>query len=147
MPSDQSLQDYKNKIESIASYLNLLIDIHERLPEQFNKIYKQLNSGALTRLNYTQKQILINKLIQEEIDNLDLHLKLTTQALEENPDADSAAIERGIHGLVELFELSDLDHEAQVMFFKMSMAHNLKSTSPFPLAALNELKIESSGTH
>ncbi|AYK03007.1 helicase-related protein [Legionella sainthelensi] len=139
-PSDQSLQDYKNKIESIASYLNLLIDIHERLPEQFNKIYKQLNSGALTRLNYTQKQILINKLIQEEIDNLDLHLKLTTQALEENPDADSAAIERGIHGLVELFELSDLDHEAQVMFFKMSMAHNLKSTSPFPLAALNELK-------
>ncbi|ARB91569.1 helicase-related protein [Legionella longbeachae] len=139
-PSDQSLQEYKNKIESIANYLNLLIDIHERLPEQFNKIYKQLNTGALSRLNYTQKQILITKLIQEEIENLDLYLKLTTQALEENPDADSAAIERGIHGLVELFELNDLDHEAQVMFFKMSMAHNLKSTSPFPLAALNELK-------
>lgn len=139
-PSDQSLHDYKNKIESIANYLNLLIDIHERLPEQFNKIYKQLNSGALARLNYTQKQILINKLIQEKIENLDLYLKLTTQALEENPEADSTAIERGIHGLVELFELTDLDHEAQVMFLKMSMAHNLKSTSPFPLAALNELK-------
>ncbi|KTD11770.1 coiled-coil protein [Legionella gratiana] len=139
-PSDQSLQDYKNKIESIAKYLNLLIDIHERLPEQFNKIYKQLNSGALTRLNYTQKQILINELIQDNTAHLDLYLKLTTQALEENPDADSAAIERGVNGLVELFELTDLDPEAQVMFFKMSMAHNLKSTSPFPLAALNELK-------
>ncbi|KTD66037.1 coiled-coil protein [Legionella santicrucis] len=139
-PSDHSLQEYKNKIESIANYLNLLIDIHEQLPEQFNKIYKQLSSGALTRLNYTQKQILINKLIQDKIENLDLYLKLTTQALEENPDAESDAIERGIHGLVELFELTDLDPEAQVMFFKMSMAHNLKSTSPFPLAALNELK-------
>ncbi|MBI2786058.1 MAG: hypothetical protein HYX60_07045, partial [Legionella longbeachae] len=139
-PSDQALQQYKNKIESIANYLNLLIDINGKLPRQFNKIYKQLSTGALARLNYSQKHILINKLIHDKSEMLDLYLKLTTQALEENLNADNKAIERAINGLVELFKLADLEPETQVMFFKMSMAHNLKSTSPFPLAALNELK-------
>ncbi len=139
-PSDQSLQDYKNKIEAIANYLNLLIDIKDRLPAQFNKIYKQLNTGILARLNYNQKQILVSRLIQEKPTELDLYLKLTTQALEENLEADKAAIERAMNGLVILFNLTDLEPETQVMFFKMSMAHNLKSTTPFPLEALNELK-------
>lgn len=139
-PSDQSLQDYKNRIEAIANYLNLLIDIKDRLPAQFNKLYKQLNTGVFTRLNYNQKQILVSRLIQDKATELDLYLKLTTQALEDNSEADSAAIERAINGLVILFNLTDLEPETQVMFFKMSMAHNLKSTTPFPLAALNELK-------
>ncbi len=139
-PSDLTLQSYKNKIESIANYLNLLIDINDRLPQQFNKIYKQLNTGPLARLNFKQKQILVDKLIKESSENLDLYLKLTTQALEEHPNADSIAIERAVNGLVELFKLSDLEPETQIMFFKMSMAHNLRSTTPFPLAALNEFK-------
>ena len=139
-PSDQSLQRYKNKIEAIANYLNLLIDIKEHNPEQFNSIYKQLNSGALSRINYTQKQVLISKLLQAQPDSLDLYFKLLTQALDENPDADTSAIDRAINGLVTLFNLSDLELETQTMFFKMSMAHNLKSPSPFPLTALNELK-------
>jgi hypothetical protein len=139
-PSDQSLQQYKNKIEAIANYLNLLIQINNRQPEQFNKIYKQLNKGPLSRLNYEQKQVLINKLISDKPEELDRYLKLTTQALEENPNANEVAIERAIQGLIELFKLSDLEPETQVMFFKMSMTHNLKSSSPFPLSALNELK-------
>ncbi|MGL5743464.1 MAG: hypothetical protein ACRCXC_13525 [Legionella sp.] len=139
-PSDTSLQTYKDKIESIANYLNLLIDINERLPQQFSKIYKQLNTGSLARFNYNQKQVLVSHLIKNKPDDLDLYLQLTTQALEENSTADSKALTRAINGLKELFELSDLEHETQIMFFKMSMAHNLKSSSPFPLAALNELK-------
>ncbi|CEG57729.1 preprotein translocase subunit SecA [Legionella fallonii] len=139
-PSDQSLQDYKNKIEGIADYLNLLIDIKDKHPTQFNKIYKELNTGALARLNYIQKLILVNSLIQDKSDQLDLYLKLTTQALEQNPEAGSAAIERAINGLVILFNLADLEPETQIMFFKMSMAHNLKSATPFPLGALSELK-------
>ncbi|WP_412757982.1 hypothetical protein [Legionella bozemanae] len=139
-PSDLTLQNYKDKIESIANYLNLLIDLHDRLPQQFNKIYKQLNTGNLARLSYKQKQILVNQLIKESPDRLDLYLKLTTQALEEQPHADNAAIERAVQGITELFKLSDLELDTQIMFFKMSMAHNLKSTTSFPLAALNEFK-------
>ncbi len=139
-PADQALQSYKAKIEAIANYLNLLIDIKDRLPEQFNTLYKQLNTGALARINYTQKQILVNKLIEAKPESLDLYLKLTTQALEENPDADNVAIARSINGLVTLFNLSDIEPETEIMFFKMSMAHNLNNPSPFPLAALNELK-------
>nr|WP_284498395.1 helicase-related protein [Legionella maioricensis] len=139
-PADQALQSYKNKIEAIANYLNLLIDIKDHLPEQFNKLYKQLNTGALARINYTHKQMLVSKLIKAKPESLDLYLKLTTQALEENPEADNAAIARSINGLVTLFNLSDLEPETEVMFFKMSMVHNLKNPSPFPLAALNELK-------
>ncbi|MCE0724103.1 hypothetical protein [Legionella resiliens] len=139
-PADQALQSYKNKIESIANYLNLLIELNDQLPQQFNKIYKQLNTGALARLNYKQKQILVDKLIKESSQNLDLYLKLTTQALEEYPNADTAALERAVNGLVELFKIENLEPDTQIMFFKMSMAHNLKSTTPFPLAALNELK-------
>ncbi|MBN9227966.1 MULTISPECIES: hypothetical protein [Legionella] len=139
-PSDQALQSYKNKIESIANYLNLLIDINTRLPEQFNKIYKQLSTGTLARLNYKQKQILAGKLVKDSSEKLDLYLKLTTQALEECPTANDEAIERAINGLVDLFNIADLEQETQTMFFKMSMAHNLRSASPFPLAALNQFK-------
>ena len=139
-PADQALQSYKTTIEAIANYLNLLIDLKDRLPEQFNKIYKQLNTGALARINYTQKQILVNKLIEARPELLDQYLKLTTQALEENPDADNDAIVRSINGLVTLFSLSHLESETELMFFKMSLAHNLKNPSPFPLVALNELK-------
>lgn len=139
-PSHLALQNYKDKIESIANYLNLLIDINDRLPQQFIKIYKQLNTGLLARLNFKQKQILVGNLIQEDSDKLDHYLKLTTQALEEYPNADPAALERAINGLVELFKIQGLEPETQTMFFKMSMAHNLRSASPFPLAALNELK-------
>lgn len=138
--SDKCLQDYKEKIESIANYLNLLIDINDRLPSQFKRIYKQLNIGPLARLNYIQKHILINKLITDHSEQLDLYLKLITQALEEYPNADSSAIERAINGLIEVFKLSDLEQETQIMFFKMSMVHNLTSSNPFPLTTLNEFK-------
>ncbi|CAM2936323.1 coiled-coil protein [Legionella steigerwaltii] len=139
-PSDQALLSYKNKIESIANYLNLLIDINARLPQQFNKIYKQLSTGALARLDYKQKQSLVNDLIKQSSEKLDLYLKLTIQALDEHPRADATAIERAVNGLAELFKLSDLDPDTQVMFFKMSMAHNLKSSTPFPFDALNKFK-------
>lgn len=139
-PSDLTLQNYKEKIESIANYLNLLIDLHDRLPQQFNKIYKQLNTGVLARLNYKQKQILVDQLIKESPDKLDLYLRLTTQALEEQPHADNTAIERAVNGIVDLFKLPDLESDTQIMFFKMSMAHNLKNTTSFPLAALNDFK-------
>ncbi|WP_131794786.1 helicase-related protein [Fluoribacter gormanii] len=139
-PADQALQSYKNKIESIANYLNLLIEINDRLPQQFIKIYKQLSTGTLARLNYKQKHTLVNKLIKSDLEKLDLYLKLTTEILEEHPNADGAAIERAIDGLVELFNLPDLEPDTQIMFFKMSIAHNLKSTTPFPLAALNKFK-------
>ncbi|WP_051544406.1 hypothetical protein [Legionella cherrii] len=139
-PSHIALQNYKNKIESIANYLNLLIDINSHHPQQFNKIYKQLSTGALTRLNYAQKHILAGKLIKDSSEKLDLYLKLTTQALEENPAADDTAIERAINGLVDLFRIADLEPETETMFFKMSLAHNLRNASPFPLAALNKFK-------
>lgn len=139
-PADQSLQNYKTKIEAIASYLNLLIDLKDRAANQFHAIYKQLNTGALARLNYTQKQILISNLLRAKPESLELYLKLTTNTLEETPDADAIAIDRAINGLVTLFELSDLEPETQIMFFKMSMTHNLKNPSPFPLATLNRLK-------
>ncbi|WP_454781042.1 preprotein translocase subunit SecA [Legionella sp. WA2022007384] len=139
-PADQALQGYKNKIESIANYLNLLIEINDRLPQQFIKIYKQLNTGSLARLNYQQKHTLVNKLISNNTEKLDLYLKLATQTLEEHPNADNAAIGRAVDGLVDLFNLPDLEPETQTMFFKMSMAHNLKSTTSFPLAALNKFK-------
>lgn len=139
-PSDQSLQRYKIKIEAIANYLNLLIDIKDKTPAQFNAIYKQLSTGALARINYTQKQILISELLKAKPESLDLYLKLVSHALEENPEADAIAIERAISGLVALFKLSDLENETQIMFFKMCIKHNLKNPSPFPLSALNELK-------
>ena len=139
-PSDLALLHYKNKIESIANYLNLLIDIKDKKPAQFHAIYKQLNTGALARLNYTQKQMLISELLKAKPESLDLYLKLITIALEESPEADTIAIERAINGLVALFKLSDLESETQLMFFNMSMKHNLKSPSPFPLSALNEFK-------
>lgn len=138
--ADQALESYKDKIKSIADYLNLLIDLRDQHPQQFNKIYKQLNTGALARLNYKQKQTLVDQLIKKSSQNLDFYLKLTTQALEECPNADTAAIERAVNGLVELFKIENLEPDTQIMFFKMSMAHNLKSTTPFPLAALNEFK-------
>jgi hypothetical protein len=139
-PSDVALDGYKNKIESIAQYLNLLIDIKDQKPAQFYAIYKQLNSGALSRINYSQKQVLISELLKAKPESLDLYLKLITQALDETPEADAIAIDRAIHGLVALFKLSDLESETQLMFFTMSMRHNLKSPSPFPLSALNEFK-------
>lgn len=139
-PSDCSLQEYKTKIEAISNYLNLLIDIKDKAPVQFNTLYKQLQTGELARLNYTQKQTLVNKIPMTSPESLELYLKLTTQALAESPGADTIAIERSINGLVALFELTDLDPDTQSMFFKMSMSHNLKSTSPFPLASLNEFK-------
>ncbi|WP_454783951.1 helicase-related protein [Legionella sp. WA2024007413] len=139
-PADQALEGYKNKIESLANYLNLLIEINDRLPQQFIKIYKQLNTGSLARLNYQQKHTLVNKLISDSSEKLDLYLKLTTQTLDEHPNADNISIGRAVDGLVELFDLPDLDPETQTMFFKMSMAHNLKSTTAFPLAALNKFK-------
>lgn len=139
-PSDQALQDYKNKIESIANYLNVLIDIKELHPDQFNQIYKQLNTTPLNRLNFDQKRILIHELINKKPGELHLYLKLTVQSLQENSNADSIAIGRAIHGLIALFNLSDLEPEIQVLFFKMSMAHNLNSPSPFPLDALNNLQ-------
>lgn len=139
-PSDYALQDYKIKIESIASYLNLLIDIKDQFSIQFSVIYKQLHTGFLTRLNYKQKQTLIRNLLAANPQSLDLYLKLISSALEDNPEADEAAIDRAINGLSALFELTDLEPETQIMFFKMSMAHNLKNPSPFPLAMLNELK-------
>ena len=140
IPADTSLQQYKITIEAIANYLNLLVDIKDSAPAQFNTIYQQLQTGSLARLNYAQKQTLVNNLITAKPDALGKFLKLTTLALEDNPNADSAAIERAINGLVALFELPDLEPETQIMFFKMSMSHNLKSPSPFPMAALSELK-------
>lgn len=138
IPSDQALEHYKDKIEAIANYLNLLIDIKDQYPTQFNKIYKQLSTDPLTRINYAQKQILINRFIKDDSATLDLYLKLASQALEDNPNANHVAVERAINGVIDLFNLSDLDPDTQTMFFKMSMSHNLKSSSPFPVAALND---------
>ena len=140
-PSDITLTEYKNKIEAIANYLNTLIDIKDKLPAaQFNKVYKQLQTGQLARFNYQQKQVFINKLLKANPDSLDLYLNLTANALENNAEADKNAIDRAINGLTALFDLSDLEPDTQTMFFKMSVAHNLKYPGPFPLAALNELK-------
>lgn len=138
-PSDQALQSYKNKIESIANYLSLLGEINDQLPQQFTKIYKQLNTGALARLNYKQKYILVNQ-FKDNSEKLDLYFKLITKALEENPYADTAAIERAVNGLVDVFRIPDLQPDTQILFCKMSLAHNLKSINPFPIAALNEFK-------
>lgn len=139
-PSDHALQEYKMKIESIASYLNLLIDIKDKFALQFSGIYTQLNTGALARLNYSQKRTLVNTLLTANPESLDLYLKLTTAVLDENPEADEAAIERAVNSLKTLFELEGLEAETQIMFFKMSMNHNLRNVSPFPLTILNELK-------
>jgi len=140
-PSHETLENYRNKIESIANYLNLLIDIKARTPmQQFNLIYKQLQTGVLARINYAQKQILLNKLLSIEPKLFDMYLMLITQGLEENPAATAEDIERAVVGLVQLFDMADLSTETQTMFFKMSLTHNLKNKSPFPLAALNELK-------
>ncbi|WED44587.1 helicase-related protein [Legionella cardiaca] len=139
-PSNQALQNYKTTIEAIVSYLNFLIDLKGKAPQQFLTIYKQLSTGTLARLNYAQKQTLINNLLRANSGSLDLYLKLTTQVLEDNPTADPSAIDRALSGLTPLFALSDLEPESQVMFFKMSMSHNLRSQNLFPLETLNELK-------
>lgn len=139
-PSDRSLQDYKIKIESIASYLNLLIDIKAKFPIQFPGIYRQLNTGALARLNYSQKKTLVSTLLHANPESLDRYLQLTSFALDENPEADETAIDRAVNNLETLFELEDLELETQIMFFKMSVNHNLRNPSPFPLTILNELK-------
>ncbi|KTD06929.1 helicase-related protein [Legionella jamestowniensis] len=139
-PADQSLQNYKTTIETIVSYLNFLIDVKDKASDQFYTIYKQLQTPPLSRLNYRQKQVLVNTLLRADPASLNLYLKLTTQAFEENPLADTAAIDRALNGLEALFELADLEAETQTLFFKMSVAHNLKNPTPFPLATLNELK-------
>lgn len=139
-PADISLQNYKTKIESIAKYLNLLIDVKDKAPSQFIALYKQLQTGQLARLNYNQKQVIVTQLLNSQPESMDLYLKLTAQSLDEHPDANETDINRAIHGFVTLFEIPDLEAETQTMFFKMSMSHNLKSSSPFPLADLNEFK-------
>ncbi|CEK10400.1 helicase-related protein [Legionella hackeliae] len=138
-PSDQSLQNYKATIETIVSYLNFLIDVKDKASEQFYTIYKKLQTSPLTRLNYSQKQTLVNTLLKAEPNLFGLYLRTAIQALEENPAADTAAIDRALNGLETLFELTNLEADTRTLFFKMSMGHNLKSPSPFPLATLNEL--------
>ncbi|ASQ46167.1 preprotein translocase subunit SecA [Legionella clemsonensis] len=139
-PADQALQNYKTTIETIVSYLNFLIDVKDKASAQFYTIYKQLQTPPLARLNYRQKQALVNTLLHANPASLGLYLKFTTEALEENPLADTTAIDRALNGLKDLFELAGLETETQNLFFKMSLAHNLKNPSPFPLAILNELK-------
>lgn len=130
-PADQSLQNYKTTIETIVSYLNFLIDVKDKASDQFYTIYKQLQTPPLSRLNYRQKQVLVNTLLRADPASLNLYLKLTTQAFEENPLADTAAIDRALNGLEALFELADLEAETQTLFFKMSVAHNLKTPHRF----------------
>lgn len=136
-----ALQDYKTTIESIVSYLNFLIDIKGKTNgHQFTAIYRQLQTPPLDRLDYKQKQTLVNTLFLNKPESFDQRLKFIIQALEENPDADSKAINRAIDGLVSLFELADLESDTQTMFFNMSIAHNLRNDSPFPLGMLTQLK-------
>ncbi|TAL60355.1 MAG: hypothetical protein EPN84_09650, partial [Legionella sp.] len=137
---DVALENYRIEIEAISNYLNLLIEIKEKTPAQFNAFYMQLQTGQLARLTYQQKAQLVNLLKGANPALLDAYLNLTIQSLTSNPEADSKAIERGIEGLKALFELEDLERETQMMFFKMSLAHNLKSANPFPLSTINELK-------
>lgn len=137
--SDVALLNYKNKIEDITAYLNLLIDLKDKEPINFNSIYKKLNTYELKRFNYQQKlkfiEILLNK-AKGEFEHL---TNLTIEALANTPNADEAAIERAIDGIQELFNFVSLG-EMRDSFYKMSLSHNLRSTTAFPLKELNALQ-------
>lgn len=138
--ADTILIAYKAKIESITKYLYLLHDFKAREPAQFAILYKQLQTGQLARLSYKQKQFLTSKLFTVTPVLQNRFLELLTQVLVENPSASIDDLDRAINGLGPVFDLVGIETNAQVLFYRMSLSHNIRNNSPFPLEVLNTLE-------
>ena len=139
-----ALTEYKLKIEGIASYLNALIDIKQQTePAVFDSIMTQLQTGSLATLEHVHRGNLIHILTNHCRDErtLKLYLQQFANILENSVEApDSISIGRAIVGLDSVFEIESLDPETRLLFFRMSIIHNLRSTSVFPLETLNRFK-------
>jgi len=139
-----ALTEYKLKIEGIASYLNALIDIKQKNePAVFDLIMTQLQTGPLATLEHVHRGNLIHILMKYCADErtLKLYLQQFASILENSVEApNSISISRAIVGLDSVFKIESLDPETRQLFFRMSIVHNLRSTSVFPLETLNRFK-------
>lgn len=144
LPADEMLEAYQTKIKGITDYLNALAKIRTRSDREFTTLYQTLQKEPFTRIeDFNQKTTLLNAFSKnlsedEQVQYLD-YLKT---ALNANSNASPQHIGRAIAGMTSVFDLK-LDVPTQKVFFKLSLAHYLRSEGEFPLKALQDLKASS----
>lgn len=129
--ASKALAKYEIHITQILKAVDQLISLKNYSPACFTQVIDLLKK--LNPIDFSTKQILLAGIPQHQLIE---YLELILSELSRYPEASLEEKVRALKEVPHVFAMN-LEEDLRKDFFKMSFKHNLKSSNPFPLAALN----------